>query len=62
VLVYLEQATVPLVRLARWEPADADDEAMGLEPGWYSYENSGTKIRLWWTPTHWAPFEPPAEA
>ena len=67
VLVYADQATVPLVRFAWWDDGEnweargfsCRDEAAGW---WFSTSSCGSE-RLWWEPTHWMllPEPPPAD-
>jgi hypothetical protein len=59
VLIYVDQATVPLVRLAWWENDDEMARALGKKPGWWSSTSSCGQELLWWEPTHWAVWEGP---
>jgi len=55
VLIYVDQATVPLVRLAWWD--DRHDEPEWY--GWWSNDSSVGSVLIEWTPTHWAVWEGP---
>ena len=61
VLIYVDQATVPLVRLA-WYKTPKDVEELGGDPeevGWWSFYLSCGSEKLSWEPTHWAVWEGP---
>jgi len=55
VLVYVDMATVPLVRLAWWDEEDELDFGVG----WWSQTSSCGSEKLWWEPTHWKVWEGP---
>jgi hypothetical protein len=61
ILVYLDQAEVPLVRLAWWVPDDDLAQVTGTPSGWWSATSSCGQELLWWQPTHWAPFHKPLD-
>lgn len=63
VLVYVDQATVPLVALVWWYSAEeAEHMEEPLENvGWWRSTSSCGSEKLWWEPTHWAVWEPPSQ-
>ncbi len=52
VLVYLNQATVELVRLAWWV-SEEDEDYPNHTGGWWSYRNCVGQELLDWEPTHY---------
>lgn len=62
VLVYADQATVPMVRLASWLSAEIAAELGTPENvGWWSFYLSCGSEKLTWGPTYWAVWEPPSQ-
>lgn len=66
ILLYAEQATVDLARLAFWnDGAMWDSQGFNSQEqavGWWSYRNCVAQEKITaWEPTHWAPFRAPEE-